>query len=114
MTDPVPQARGWLFGPLPDLLLGCGVLYALSVVLFAFSGSAARAAQPDWVFPALVLLVSLPHYGATLLRVYEHAEDRRQHRLVAVWATVAIVAATLVSLRLPALGCARHRPAALV
>ena len=39
MTDPVPQARGWLFGPLPDLLLGCGVLYALSVVLFAFSGS---------------------------------------------------------------------------
>jgi len=106
MTAPVPQARSWLFGPLPDLLLGCGVLYAFSVVLFAFTGSALRAQQPDWVFPALVLLVSLPHYGATLLRVYERAEDRRQHRIVALWATVAIVAATLVSLRAPALGCA--------
>lgn len=106
MLAPASRPRLWLFGPLPDLLLGCGLLYAASVLLFSFSGGALRAQQPDWVFPALVLLVSLPHYGATLLRVYERAEDRRQHRQVALWATLAIVAATLVSLREHALGCA--------
>ena len=74
MPEPAPvsdRAQPWLFGPLPDLLIGCGLLYALALPVFFAYGSEIRARQADALIPMLVLLVSLPHYGATLLRVYE-------------------------------------------
>jgi hypothetical protein len=46
----------------------------------------------------LVLLFSLPHYGATLVRVYEDPTDRHKYRVFAVGATVLIVAAFVGSL----------------
>jgi hypothetical protein len=32
----------------------------------------------------------MPHYGATLLRVYERREDRRRYALFAVWASLLV------------------------
>jgi tetratricopeptide (TPR) repeat protein len=90
-TAPSPSSR-WLFGPVPDLLLGCGLLYAAVFVLFAVSGSWYRSIEPGFVAPLLALSVSMPHYGATLVRVYEHRGDRRGYAIFAVWLTLAIFA----------------------
>lgn len=89
----VPERRSpWLFGPLPDLLFGCGVLYLLIFAVIAAVGPAFRVSQPVVVFPLLILALSAPHYGATLLRVYEHRRDRRAYAIFSVWATLFVVA----------------------
>ena len=87
-----PRARGWLYGPLPDLLLGCGLLYTLLFFAFALFGSSLRALQPSYLIPVLILLVSMPHYGGTLVRVYDQRRDRRAYAIFSVWATLLIAA----------------------
>jgi tetratricopeptide (TPR) repeat protein len=89
MTAPAAPRR-WLFGPATDLLLGCGLLYALLVLPFAVAAPALRSHQPQWLVPLLIVLVSMPHYGGTLLRVYEQREDRRAYVLFSLWATLLV------------------------
>ena len=36
----------WLFGPLPDLLFGCGLLYAIAFAAYSLAGPAIRGATP--------------------------------------------------------------------
>ena len=63
MAEPAPvpdRAQPWLFGPLPDLLIGCGLLYALALPAFFVYGGEIRARQADALMPLLVLCVSLP------------------------------------------------------
>jgi tetratricopeptide (TPR) repeat protein len=79
---------GWLFGPLPDLLLGCGVGYGLLLAALAFYGSEVRTGIAPGLLPFATLLIGAPHYGATLLRVYERRDDRRAYALFAVHASV--------------------------
>jgi tetratricopeptide (TPR) repeat protein len=85
-------AGGWLFGPAPDLLIGCGLLSLLAFAVFAAGGESLRIAQPALVFPLGVLLLGMPHYGGTLVRVYEHARDRRSYALFSFGATAAVAA----------------------
>ena len=94
-------AAPWLFGPWPDLLLGCGGLYAALLALFLAAGPELRALQPALVFPLVVLLTGTPHYGATLVRVYEQRRDRRAYVFFSLWATLAVVAVFVASLWLP-------------
>ena len=103
-SAPARSAGGWLFGRWSDLLLGCGVLYAAVFVGLLVFGRELRLVQPGLVFSLAFLAVSVPHYGATLLRVYERAHDRRAYALFSIWATLALVAAFMGSLFLPALG----------
>ena len=91
----------WLFGPAPDLLIGCGVLYGLLFAAFAFGGSALREAQPGFIGPMLIVLVSMPHYGATLLRVYDQSADRRRYAIFSVHITIAMVALFIAGLYVP-------------
>ena len=93
MVAEAPTPSRWLFGPLPDLLLGCGLFYALLFAFSVFDGAALRAEQPEIVFPLLILLLSTPHSGATLLRVYEERSSRRAYVLFSVWATLLVSAA---------------------
>lgn len=85
----------WLFGPVPDLFLGCGLGYAIIFAALSFAGPELRAAYPAGLLPLLVLLFSIPHYGATLLRVYERPEDRRKYAFFSVHLT-ALVAVLFV------------------
>jgi len=62
-----PSSSPWLFGPVPDLLLGCGLLYWVLFGASLVAGTELRTVQAHYVFPALILLLSGPHYGATLL-----------------------------------------------
>jgi tetratricopeptide (TPR) repeat protein len=91
---------GWLFGPLPDILLGCGVGYLCLIAVFALAGDS-LGDSPVGLLALVTLLVSAPHYGATLLRVYEQRTDRRTYARVAVWATIAIALLFVVGVREP-------------
>jgi hypothetical protein len=86
------RAQGrWLWGAAPDLLVGCGLLYALGFLALAWVGPSVRAAQPGALAPLLILVLSAPHYGATLLRVYERSRDRRAYALFSLWATLCVL-----------------------
>ncbi len=89
MTTPAPVARRWLFGPVPDLLLGCGVGYAIVLAAQASTGSLLPSLLPAGL---LVMATSIPHYGATLLRVYQLPEDRRRYAIFAVHGTLFLIA----------------------
>jgi tetratricopeptide (TPR) repeat protein len=100
-------ARGgvWLHGRSSDLLLGAGAGYLLSIPLLAWLGG--RLALERWPIEltlALGLLVSTPHYGATLLRVYARREDRHRYRLFAWHVSLGLAALFVAGLYLPALG----------
>lgn len=91
----VKPRDGWLFGPGIDLVLGCGLGSIAVSVAMGFQASQIAL----WVPGALlVLLFSLPHYGATLLRVYELPEDRRRYSLFAIGATTLLALAFIGSL----------------
>jgi hypothetical protein len=98
-TDTDPNTARWLFGPVPDLLLGCGVGYALVLGFLCVFGPEVRANMAPGLLPFLTVLIGAPHYGATLLRVYERREDRRAYAFFSVWATAALAALFVASTR---------------
>jgi hypothetical protein len=85
-------------------LLGCGVGYALVLCALALAGPSVRAAIPFEYGPLVLLISGTPHYGATLLRVYERAEDRRAYALFAVWLSALIAGLFAVALFRPFVG----------
>lgn len=96
MTQAGSDRRGWLFGSGVDLVLGCGLGSMAVMVGMAAVGQDALA---GWVPGALlILLFALPHYGATLIRVYEDPADRARYRIFSLWATVAVACAFVASL----------------
>ncbi len=90
VTPPAPSSKRWLFGPVSDLVLGCGLGYAAIFVLLSLAGDGVRSVVPYGLAPLLALVTGGPHYGATLLRVYERREDRRAYVFFAVWATLLV------------------------
>ena len=90
MAASAPAPRAWLFGPIPDLLLGCGLAYVFVLLAYAVGGIGLPSNQTRAL---LVLALSIPHYGATILRVYEQRKERQAYALFAVWATGMVGAA---------------------
>ena len=87
---PVSVSQRWLFGPLPDVMLGCGGLYILLFAACAFVGESFRTIQPLVLAPLLLSVFSAPHYGATLVRVYERAKERNAYFFFAVHSTILV------------------------
>ena len=94
----------WLFGLLPDLFLGTGLLYLVVLSGLLAWGTAAREVIPAAWISYLVLIVSGSHYGGTLLRVYEHETERRAYRLFTVYGTVAMLVVLMGALYSPLAG----------
>ncbi len=103
MGEATPQSR-WLFGPVPDLFLGCGLGYAVVFALLWAEGPRIAQVLPLGLMPLLLLLTGTPHYGATLLRVYEERESRRKYAFFTVWLSLALALAFVVSLHWVVLG----------
>jgi hypothetical protein len=102
-TLPVATKR-WLFGPVPDLLLGCGLAYALLFSIFCVRGADFRALFVSGFLPLLSILGGTPHYGATLLRVYSERESRQKYFFFAVVATCAVSALFVAGLYVASIG----------
>jgi hypothetical protein len=94
-----PGSRRWLFGPGPDLVLGCGLGYTAVLIGLCVFGGDVRTQLGINGIALLTLLIGAPHYGATLLRVYERREDRRAYTFFAVYATVALAVAFALGTR---------------
>ena len=99
-----PAASRWLYGPLPDLVLGCGLGYAAVFALLWGAGGAVAQALPLGLMPLVLLVSGTPHYGATLLRVYEERESRRKYFFFSVVVSALLAAAFVASLHWYALG----------
>ena len=104
-APPNPASR-WLYGPWRDLLFGCGLWYVAALGALAFIGPTLRAHQGPLIVSFASLLVLTPHYGATLLRVYEQRDDRRAYALFAVHATALLVALFAVAVHVPIVAAA--------
>ena len=76
-----------------DLLLGAGVAYLATLPVLLWGGARTGATVwPTLAIAAISLLLSAPHYGATLLRVYEQRTDRRRYALFAYYLTALLAA----------------------
>lgn len=98
------SSNRWLFGPASDLVLGCGLGYAWVFMALAVLDIRFVEAVPAGFLPLVLLLSATPHYGATLLRVYEQRESRRAYALFSVGATAVLAASFVVSLEYLTLG----------
>lgn len=100
--SPVPDR--WLFGPLPDLLLGCGLAYAVVFALLSVGGADFRGVFAPGLIPLLSVIGGTPHYGATLLRVYGERENRQKYFFFAVVATAVVWGLFVVGLHQATVG----------
>lgn len=96
MSTSSPVARPWLFGPIPDLIFGCGVGYALLVLGLVVLAPAMDRVQ-GWL-PFIILFTGLPHYGATLERVLATPASRQTYGRYAVVFGVLVWGAFVVAI----------------
>lgn len=109
-----PDAGGTSRGPGPDLhhrwtdaLLGYGVLYLVTIPFVLWLAVHYQLSSwPIWFATTVALLISVPHYGATYLRVYEKRHDRKRYAIFAVWITLVLIACFVASLYSVRLGSA--------
>jgi len=81
-------------------MVGCCGIYALSIpFLFAFTATTGRASWPVSLVVILGMTINAPHYGATLVRLYERREDRRKYVLFTVHVTIAVAALFVLGTR---------------
>ncbi len=74
-------------------MLGCGGFYLIVFAILWASGPRILGIVSMGLLPLALLVTSVPHYGATLLRVYEQRDSRRKYAIFAVWATLVVWAA---------------------
>lgn len=98
------SSNRWLFGPVPDVLFGCGVAYMAIFAVLVLGGEAVRTAIPIALLPLWSVFFGTPHYGATLLRVYEQRSERRAYAFFTVWVSLALAALYVGGLYSAALG----------
>jgi hypothetical protein len=76
----------------------------LLFVVLVLPGPSVRAFQPLYLAPLLMLVISTPHYGATLIRVYEQRSERRAYAFFTVWTTLALLVLFVWGIRDAAVG----------
>lgn len=96
----------WLYGRAADLLIGSGLAYLVTVPLFTLV-----VLQPSstlFLILNLIIgaLIAAPHYGATLLRVYETGAARRRYALFAVHISLVLLFLTGLGAKIPIVGSA--------
>lgn len=94
-----------LTGRWTDALFGYGLFYLLSAPLVIWIGSSqGLRAWPGWFAFVVAAGISVPHYGATILRVYEKRQDRHRYAFFAVWVTLLLAVCFVASLYSESLG----------
>ena len=88
MTAIAPPDRRWVFGPIPDLMLGCGLGYVVLIAILPWVPLELQTLALVGTVGSLV--IGAPHYGATLMRVYRHAEDRRKYAFFTVYLSLIV------------------------
>ncbi|MEM7410559.1 MAG: tetratricopeptide repeat protein [Myxococcota bacterium] len=93
-TQAISRDAAWLFGRTLDLGFGAGFVYLATFPLLLLAPTLFGVdSWPILVVAAISFFISAPHYGATLLRVYEQRADRQRYAFFAVHLTIFLVAA---------------------
>jgi Flp pilus assembly protein TadD len=71
-----------------DLLIGCGGLYMFLFAALVVAAPQVHSAIPALLLPLAILVISIPHYGGTLLRVYQEREERRKYAVFTIYITI--------------------------
>ncbi|MGY8802847.1 MAG: tetratricopeptide repeat protein [bacterium] len=104
MAAASPEARNsasaspWLYGRAIDLLIGCCGIYTLSLP-FLLVLSIGTGIQ-SWSIGLTIVLgitINAPHYGATLVRLYEREQDRRKYVFFTLYVTLAVAALFVIA-----------------
>ncbi len=82
MSTSTNVTRPWLFSPAIDLLFGCGIGYVVLALVVAVTLPGMDRIH-GWL-PFVVLFTGLPHYGATLERVYSTPASRQRYGVYAL------------------------------
>jgi hypothetical protein len=99
------RSSPWLHGPASDLLLGAGLAYIVSLPVLLLLGDG--LGLEGWPTEAVILMAfaaNAPHYGATLLRVYEQPDDRRKYAFFTIHVSLALLAVFVLGLRVAWIG----------
>ncbi len=86
-----PAGARWLFGPGIDLFFGCGFGYALVLCCVLAAGPGIQTWLSGGLLAIVVLFANTPHYGATLLRVYDQRETRERYAIFSTWITAGLL-----------------------
>ncbi len=82
-----------------DALFGYGLFYLLTAPLVVWLAAYTGLHDwPVWFATLAALLISVPHYGATYLRVYERRQERRRYAIFAVHLTIVLAVLYVASL----------------
>ncbi len=79
-----------MYGPVPDLLVGCGGLYAAGFLAAALAWGDALSGVLSVLLPLSMLLISLPHYGGTLARIYASRDQIGRYAVFTIYVTAAL------------------------
>ena len=93
-----------MFGPLPDLLVGCGLISLAVLGAYLFAGVPLNQAEPLGFMAILMLVISQPHYGGTLVRIYDSSQTIQQYRVFSIYLSSLILLWFVSSLFVPVLG----------
>ncbi len=99
-----PGTSRWLYGPASDLLLGCGLVYAIVFTALSLAGESVREVMPATIAIIPITILASAHYGATAMRAYGRAADRRAWMLFSGWTTLLLGAGFASGLYWEALG----------
>ena len=92
-----PSREEWLFGRGMDLLVGCGLGYILFVPILLYLETSTGATKwPAILIVVMSMFANSPHFGATIVRVYDAREDRRKYAVFSVYITI-LLAVLLVA-----------------
>lgn len=94
------NASYWLYGRGVDLLVGCCGIYTFSIPLLL--AMTAGTGLQTWSIALTIVLgvtINAPHYGATLVRLYEREQDRHKYAFFTVYITLALTALFVVATR---------------
>jgi tetratricopeptide (TPR) repeat protein len=95
-TQRLPAARPWVFGPLPDLVVGCGA-WSAPLLLVAAYASGSKASAWSFGFYLLALLFNYPHYMATVYRAYHTYDEFAKYRVFTVHIAVLLALAGVIA-----------------
>ncbi|HET7535654.1 MAG TPA: tetratricopeptide repeat protein [Candidatus Didemnitutus sp.] len=96
------RTNPWVFGPVVDLLVGCGA-WSLPLIGLTYFLSQRDAVHLSFAFYFLGVFCNQPHYMATVYRAYHTKTDFNQYRFFTIYVTVFILLTAVVVHLAPAL-----------
>ena len=89
------KAKLWIYGPISDLLVGCGA-WTLPLLAINYIGTQHSFVATALCFYILAIFCNNPHFMATIYRAYGTRADFQKYRIFTVYITVFMILTAVV------------------